>query len=142
MIEKKRKEFKKKTMVLVRSSWKIGRAILLNTVDINIHVGINDTPFSYASVDFPRALLLCLISDEGSSLWGTVTRPPVLFNMSLWLILGAHRRPPTTKSISFSGFTSCDRFSLDLFCLIENFSFILTKINNNMSPGMIIKLKI
>lgn len=118
----------------MRSSWKIGRAILLNTVNINIHVGINDTPFSYASVDFPRALLLCLISDEGSSLWGTVTRLPVLFNMSLWLILGAHRRPPTTKSISFSGFTSCDRFhwiyfvSLHLRILVSFF-----KINNNMS---------
>lgn len=37
--------------------------MLLNAVDINIHVGINDTPFSYASVDFPRAPLLCLIAD-------------------------------------------------------------------------------
>lgn len=32
---------------------------LFNQRDINIHVGINDTPFSYASVDFPRAAALC-----------------------------------------------------------------------------------
>lgn len=91
---KKEKNIKKKTILLVRSSWKIGRAILLNTVDINIHVGINDTPFSYASVDFPRALLLCLISDEGSNLWGTVTRP--LWRTLQYVTVANFRGTPST----------------------------------------------
>lgn len=62
-----------------RWSWdrggKLAVQMLLSVVDINIHVRINDTQFSYASVDFPRAPLLCLIAAWGSSPWGTVTRP-------------------------------------------------------------------
>lgn len=34
---------------------------LFNQRDINIHVRINDTPFSYASVDFPRTPALCVL---------------------------------------------------------------------------------
>lgn len=34
---------------------------LFNQRDINIHVEINDTPFSYASVDFPRTAALCVL---------------------------------------------------------------------------------
>lgn len=49
-----------------------------NQRDINIHVGINDTPFSYASVDFPRAAALWILKEgEGEpylSLSGDPTR--------------------------------------------------------------------
>lgn len=37
---------------------------LFNQHDINIHVGINDTPFSYASVDFPRAARLLYVFER------------------------------------------------------------------------------
>lgn len=36
-----------------------------NQRDINIHVGINDTPFSYASVDFPTGQQLCEFLKRG-----------------------------------------------------------------------------
>lgn len=96
--------------------------MLLNAVDINIHVGINDTPFSYASVDFPRAPLLCLIADGGSGSWGTVTRP---LRCTLQYVTVANFRgtpsttAPATKSIPFSEFTSFNRFSTDLFASLK-----------------------
>lgn len=100
-----------------------GLHALFNQRDINIHVGINDTPFSYASVDFPRTAFNFVRfknggereqteEGEGDRVFGV---RHTLFNMSLWLILGANYRPPAIRGALIR------KSERDISCSVTNY---------------------